>query len=60
MKKELRLFATHDEAEEEGLRDILAMSTAERLEAFLELMKPIYAAASGLSRVYRTRPLRES
>jgi len=60
VEKIFRTFGTHQQADAASLADARQLTTAQRLAAFLQLMKPVYESSSGLQRVYRTRDLRET
>ncbi len=54
MEKDFQCFDSHVEADDASWNYYRSLSTGERLRIALELMEPIYEAAEGLQRVYRT------
>ena len=55
----LRRFSSFHEAEQASDQDVRELTVAERLDAFMTMMEPYYAAAGRLQRVYRTDDLLE-
>ena len=45
MDKVIRAFDTHQQADAASFEDAQRLTTAERLEAFLQMMKPLYESS---------------
>ncbi|RMG41771.1 MAG: hypothetical protein D6719_07835 [Candidatus Dadabacteria bacterium] len=57
--KEFQSFDSHDEADQANLLYYKRLTTTERLEIALEIMRPFYEAIPRFERVYRTAELGE-
>jgi len=57
MKKELRVFNSHQEAEDFEYQELRKLTFQDKMRIFLEMMEPYYAAAPRLQRIYRTAEL---
>ena len=60
MEKTIQTFDNHEAADRANADFYRSLSTTQRLEIALELMRPHYEAACRLQRVYRTCQLGES
>ena len=59
MEKLLRIANGFEEADEIASLDDDQLSIEQRLEAFMQMMRPYFEAAGGLQRVYRVDDRRE-
>lgn len=59
MKKEIRIFDSHQEADEHDLNEVRTLSGSERIQRALELMSTYYENSPRLERVYRVVKLKD-